>query len=147
MVTRADIVREALEWEGTRFKWGQSTKGHGCDCKGLIYGVARELGLPEAQLDDARFHSYHNASSKLLLAGLERTMVRVDRARPGDVLALPVGFHNPQPRHLAILVSEREILHCYGRNIDRVIKVPLGKSRPVHSVWTWRSLMGGEVGR
>jgi hypothetical protein len=38
--------------------WGQSVKGVGCDCKGLIQGVARELGLKEAESFYATFSSY-----------------------------------------------------------------------------------------
>jgi cell wall-associated NlpC family hydrolase len=37
------VAAEALTWIGTPFVWGQSVKERGCDCKGLIAGVAREL--------------------------------------------------------------------------------------------------------
>jgi hypothetical protein len=41
------IAAEALQWIGTPFVWDQSAKAHGCDCKGLIAGVLREIGRPE----------------------------------------------------------------------------------------------------
>ena len=44
-VTRQMIVDEALTWEGTPFHHQESTKTAGCDCKGLVYGVSKVLGL------------------------------------------------------------------------------------------------------
>jgi cell wall-associated NlpC family hydrolase len=139
MVTRAQIVEEAMTWCGTPFIWGQATKGRGCDCKGLIYGIARELDLPEAKGALAQFKAYRTANSDLLLEGLAASLVPTEDPQPGDVACLIIG-EPPKPQHLAILVEDRRILHCYGRNLDRVVLVPLGNSRPIHSWWTWPSL-------
>jgi hypothetical protein len=48
MTTAADFVAETRAWLGTPFHWQASRKGVGCDCKGLVWGVARALGMPEA---------------------------------------------------------------------------------------------------
>ena len=39
------VLIEARRWLGTPFMAGASVRGVGCDCAGLIEGVARELGL------------------------------------------------------------------------------------------------------
>jgi cell wall-associated NlpC family hydrolase len=141
VVTRDQIVAEAMTWLGTPFVWGQCAKGRGCDCKGLIYGVARDLGMPEANGPLARFKSYRSANSALLLEGLQASLIPTEDPQAGDVACLIIGSP-PKPQHLAMLVHDRRILHCYGRNLDRVVMVPLGKSRPIHSWWTWPSLGG-----
>ncbi len=43
------IVSEARSWLGTPFKHQGRVKGVGCDCIGLIAGVARALKLPSRQ--------------------------------------------------------------------------------------------------
>lgn len=140
MVTRDDIVAEARRWVRTPFKWQQSVRGRGCDCKGLVAGVARTLGLPEGQSLAARAHRYHDYKPEQMLAGLEETLVRVEKAQPGDVLALEFGKVEG-PRHLAILTDSGRIVHCYP-GMREVVEVPMGTHRRVHSIWSWPSLGG-----
>jgi len=49
MIARADIIAEAREWLGTRWHHGASLKGVGCDCIGLVVGVAGMCGVAEAE--------------------------------------------------------------------------------------------------
>jgi hypothetical protein len=52
---------------------GPIVKGVGCDCKGLVQGVARELGFPEAESFYATFASYRPdrpVPSRLLIEGM-----------------------------------------------------------------------------
>jgi cell wall-associated NlpC family hydrolase len=46
MITRADVIACAREWIGTRWQHQASLRAVGCDCIGLVGGVARELDLP-----------------------------------------------------------------------------------------------------
>lgn len=141
MVTRGDLVREALSWERTPHLHGQSVKGRACDCKGFIWGVGRELGLPEAMLPIVSHNRYSRAfSGREMLDGLEAALIRVASPLPGDVIALRLGEHEELPRHLAMLISDRRLIHCYGKGPACVITAPIGRSRPVHSYWTWPSL-------
>lgn len=48
MTSRADIVREARSWLGTRWQHQASTKGVACDCVGLVRGVAVATGAVQA---------------------------------------------------------------------------------------------------
>lgn len=144
-VTREDIVAEARSWIGTPFLWQASVRGKGCDCKGLIAGIARHLGLPEAESIAAKIANYDRAfKPEQLIAGLEASMIRTHDPKPGDVVAIVIEPNRyTLPRHLALLTSETRIVHCYGLGaIKRVIEVPLGRSRPIHSYWTWPSLAG-----
>jgi hypothetical protein len=45
MITRKQIICEARKWIGTPFHKQASLIGIGCDCVGLIIGVARALGI------------------------------------------------------------------------------------------------------
>ena len=75
------VAAEAREWVGTPFKWGQSVKGEGCDCKGLIAGVARELGRAEGDSFYANLSSYRvdrPVPSLLLVEGFEKLFVRTE---------------------------------------------------------------------
>lgn len=139
IVTRDQIVAEARSWIHTPFIWQASLKGVGCDCKGLMVGIARELGMPEAETIDARIDNYeHTFSPDRLLAGLEATLIRVDRAQPGDLIAMPMG-PQPGPRHLAVLTESGRILHSMGGGLGFVAEVQ-GPGSRIHSVWTWPSL-------
>lgn len=143
MVTRADIIAEANEWLGTPFHWQQSAKGAGCDCKGLVAGVARELGMPEGRSLYASMQASADGrvDTALLRKGIEEVMIPVDDPQPGDVLLLKMAG---KPQHMAILIDGR-IIHTYAKGPDKVISTPLAvalRAWPLDSAWTWRSIDG-----
>lgn len=143
-MTREEIVAEARSWLGTPFIWQQSAKGRGCDCKGLVWGVARELGLPEAASLYASIRGeYHTrVDSRLLLKGMAETFAPADEPRPGDVLVLRVAG---RPQHLGIMTEPARFIHTYAGGPSRVVESPLTSvwRRDLHSAWTWRSLLDG----
>ena len=51
MVTRNQIICEARKWIGTPFHRQASKRGEGCDCIGLLSGIARNLNLRSVQGD------------------------------------------------------------------------------------------------
>lgn len=137
------VAAEAREWIGTPFVWGQSRKGRGCDCKGLVQGVARELGFPEAETFHATFASYRPdkpVPSALLVEGMAATFDRVKVQQDGDVLLLNV---QGKPQHLAICTGDRAI-HAQGAGDKAWVKetrlAALLKVNPLHSVWRWRDV-------
>ena len=139
-VTRDDLVAEARRWLGTPFRWQASVRGVGCDCKGLLAGIARELHMPEARSLAAMAHSYpHNFNPDELLTGLRETLRETDNPKAGDVIAIEIGTV-PGPRHLGILTGDGRMIHCYGNGPSQVISAPVGRHRKVHSFWTWPSL-------
>ena len=140
LVTREQIVAEARSWLGTKTRHQGMVKGAYADCKGVVVGTAQALGLPEGTSLAALDMRYSKGfSGRALFDGLDKTLIRVDEAAPGDVLAILFG-RDPWPRHLAILTEPGWIIHAYfGARF--VAEVPLGHLR-VHSCWTWPSLGG-----
>lgn len=134
------IVREARSWIDTPFQGQQSCKGVGCDCKGLVVGVARALDMPEAQSRWARIVDYQSADGRLLIEGLAEMMDPVpDRAsvQPGDLLLVLL---RGKPQHLAIYTGENRMIHTLYSGPSRVRETPMGRLHwnAVHSIWRWR---------
>lgn len=135
------VVTEAREWTGTRFVWGQSQKQVGCDCKGLIQGVARELGFPEAATFYATFATYRPDKPvpvALLKEGLAAVFDAADEPQPGDVLLLKI---RGRAQHLGICCGDT-VIHAQGNGAKEWVKetklAALTKLCPIDSVWRWR---------
>lgn len=137
------VAAEAREWIRTPFVWGQAQKGKGCDCKGLVWGVARELGFPEAETFYATFSGYRvdrPVPCDLLKEGMAAIFDRVDEIAPGDVLLLKA---HGRPQHLAIALGSESAVHAQIAPKDWVKEASLRallKICPLDSVWRWRSV-------
>jgi len=114
-------------------------KGKGCDCKGLVSGVAREIG--HADVADADYGVKVDAGR--LQMGLAAVLDKVSEVHAGDVLLLRLGN---VPQHLAICtVAEsgkaNRMVHCHP-GIGKVLEVPVGTmfQESIVSVWRWRNL-------
>ncbi len=136
---------EALTWMLTPFEWQQSLKGVGADCKGLVAGVARELGWPEAMSVEALCGDYWKAEPERLEAGLPRIFDPVEKwdAARGDVLFVE---RFKIPCHLGIISEATDgvplkMVHVYTTGprcvIDGLVELP-----KVVSIWRWRTLDG-----
>jgi cell wall-associated NlpC family hydrolase len=135
------VAAEARQWIGTRFVWGQSQKGVGCDCKGLVQGVARELGFSEAQGFYANFASYRPdkpVPANLLREGMAAVFDRAEDIAPGDVLLLRWAG---KAGHLAVVTDRRKAVHAQIAPTERVKEASLRsllKLFPLDSIWRWR---------
>lgn len=139
MVTRSEIVAEALSWVGTPVRHQCGLKGTATDCKGLVVGVPRALGMPEGDSIAAGVMDYSvGFNGRALFNGLRDTLIRVQQPDLGDVLAV-LWRRDPLPRHLAILTRPGWAVHAYGGGVGRVAEVPITAWR-IHSSWTWPSL-------
>jgi NlpC/P60 family putative phage cell wall peptidase len=116
--TRVAIVDEARAWLGTKWSHQASLKGVGCDCIGLIVGVARELDLSP---DDVRefglcYGGYgRQPDAEMLLEATGRFLVPVERdeLQTGDILLFRF---DREPQHFGIL-SRRDpdyVIHAYA---------------------------------
>lgn len=144
---------EADQWLGTPGHWQASVKGPqgGCDCKGLVRGVAAELGWPEAANLYACMMTYRRdrpVPAQLLKQGLDDTFDRVaiDKLdpmagrQPGDVLLGKIKGH---PSHLGIVNRTGQVVHA-----DPVSKGKVRRTRldawlifyPLDSAWRWKEL-------
>ncbi len=140
MTTGEAIVAEARTWLDTPFEGQQACKGAGCDCKGLIVGVARELGLPEASSRWARINDYQRADADLLRAGLADMMDEVDTPMAGDVLLIRIGVP-PKPQHMAIYCGDNRMIHTLWSGPSRVRETPMCDLhwKAIDSIWRWRT--------
>ncbi len=146
MTTGADVVAEALTWLRTPFAWQASLKGVGADCKGLVWGVARELGLPEAASLYAGMSDYGaRVPIERLKAGLAATLTRVPSPALGDVLLMKVAG---RAQHLAIFAGG-DVVHTYSTGPRQVIATPSAvalRAWPLDSVWRFPSLACSNLG-
>jgi cell wall-associated NlpC family hydrolase len=143
-MTRGEqVAAEAREWLGTKFIWQASQKQVGCDCKGLLWGVARELGFPEAESLYAKVADYsptRPVPSALLKEGFACIFdpISPDDIMPGDVLLVKI--HN-RASHIAICSGPDKVIHAQIGPKDWVKETRLAvllKKFPLDSVWRWR---------
>jgi cell wall-associated NlpC family hydrolase len=137
------FLAELSTWEGTPFHPQQATKGKGCDCKGAMWGAAKELGFPEADSFYATFVNYdltkaHGVPVALLKEGMAALFDRVEEMEPGDLLLCRV---HGAPGHLAAYAGNGEALHTQIKSkayLKRTNLRALLKVYPLDSVWRWR---------
>jgi cell wall-associated NlpC family hydrolase len=143
MPTRGYLVAaQAREWLGTPFVWQASQRGVGCDCKGLLWGVARELGFPEAESLYAKVADYspkRPVPSALLKQGFASIFDPVQDIQTGDVLLVKIGG---KPSHIAIASGNGRAIHAQIGPKDWVKETRLEallKMFPLDSAWRWRA--------
>jgi NlpC/P60 family putative phage cell wall peptidase len=123
VTTRADVVAEARRWIDTPFHHQARTRGVGCDCGGLVGGIAVALRLVpldwwERSFDPA-FGGYARQPSQDRLRQI--CLLFMDRLepgseQPGDVVLIDFGV---EPQHLGVLADYRHgglsIVHAMAR--------------------------------
>ena len=119
MTTREQIVAEARSWLGTRWHHQASVKGVGCDCAGLVIGVARSLGIEgiEEYEGSSEMHGYgRQPTADTLRKACAQFFLPVP-PRPllaGNILLMR--FSN-EPQHFALLAGgdPPHIIHAYAQ--------------------------------
>lgn len=143
-VTREQVAAEAVRWVGTPYHHQGRTRSVGCDCGGLVGGVAVALGIvpPDwwERVFDARHHGYgRQPAGDSLVRVLDQHMARVapDDIRVGDVVLLR-WLPATDPMHLAIAapypIAGLSIVHAY-QSIGGVVQHRLSaqwRARIVH---------------
>ena len=135
------VAKEARTWLGTPFRWQAAQKRVGCDCKGLLWGVARDLGFPEADSIYAKVADYspkRPVDGRLLREGMAALFDPVERPRAGDVLLLRLGSN---PSHLAIYSGPNRVIHAKigGKSWVKETRLDALLTKfPLDSVWRWR---------
>lgn len=162
-MTRGDtFADELLTWDHTPLIWQASVKGPGggVDCKGLIWGAAREAGFPEAQNLYARMTSYAKnkpVDCKLLFEGLCETFDRIPFERMdrisrcvvppeiqrGDVLLVTM---TGRAQHLAGVTEagpDGRAMHAQNGHKKWAKETRLDtllRAYPLHSIFRWKEL-------
>lgn len=111
----------------------------GCDCKGLVAGVALEAGRPEAQSLHALCGDYGlKVDSSRLLKGMAELFDRADAIEAGDVLILKVAG---KPQHMAIAAPQEgkptRAIQAIHTGPLCVVAGRIPKDM-IHSIWRWR---------
>jgi NlpC/P60 family putative phage cell wall peptidase len=117
MISRDAIVAEARSWCGTPWLHQACVKFVGCDCIGLVCGVADALGIPEAKAwrADSEFRGYGRTPvPSKLLAACDRYLdhIPTSTALPGDVLLFTF---LREPMHFAIKSGPDMMIHGFER--------------------------------
>lgn len=139
------MVAAARGWVGTPFRHQAATKGAGCDCVGLIRGVAEELGISPLGADEwCRIGGYGRLPRPDRMGALiERWLVPADTPLPGDIAWM--AWRQGRPMHMAFLAEiggRRTIIHAWA-GVERVTEHGLSGEWPgrVHSWWRLPALV------
>lgn len=111
MITRNDIVVEALKWRGTPFRH-QGRTARGLDCAGLVIRISNDLGLSSYDISN-----YPRTPNREVFVQEFRNILiekPVPERKHGDILLIRQGFYTC---HVAIYShiapGPEEIIHAY----------------------------------
>ncbi len=108
------IVHAVKLWLGTPFHLQGRVKNIGCDCLGLLMGIAKELNLKTKQgtklIDHDRndYHIIHDG--KILEEQLDQLLEQTEVLEVGNLLLLE---YDKNPQHLAIVSDGKKIIHAH----------------------------------
>lgn len=100
VVTRKDVYECARTWLGTAFHHAATIKGVGVDCRGLLVGIARELGLIPIDWDVPPYLPNPDGHSMIEQCDQYLTKVPNEDMQAGDIVVIAV---DKDPQHLGIL--------------------------------------------
>lgn len=111
---REKVAQSAKEWIGVPYQHRGFSR-NGCDCTGLLVGIAREFGYlkdyrPRKYQPDWNLHRHDNhVVEQLKRFGRE---IPKDQADVGDIIVMYFGRNFS---HCGILVDKEkmEMVHCY----------------------------------
>lgn len=100
---RSEVIAAARGWLATPFRPQQSRKGEGCDCAGLIIGLAKELHLVDETFTAPPYRQQPDGTMQRLC---DQHLIRLSRGaeRPGDVVMMRFA---KVPQHLGVVVPYR----------------------------------------
>ena len=139
MVTRSDIVKEALSWIGTPWHHHQGVKGAGVDCVQFALRVGQEVGLVDR---DFKIDNYEPlARGKFLVRHLERLCDRVEKFKPGSIILMR---HGALDTHVGIVLFPcTSFIHASARHKE-VVRTSLGRYLPnVRAFYDYKGVMDG----
>ncbi len=117
-----NIIRIAEEWIGTPFHQQGRQKQVGCDCVGLILGIAKEIGttsLTKKLWDKCDIYTYNALTDSQLLLDLIPKYFNESKTspKPGDILLIQI---TESQYHLSIQSNNNRIIHACS-SLGRVI--------------------------
>ena len=136
------VAAQAELWIDVPFAW-QGRVRAGCDCKGLVAGIAAELGFAEGASLAALAGDYGpRVDIGRLKTGLHELFDRAIERSPGDLLLCRWGGG---PQHLAIAApmpdQPERVIEAMPGGPARVRPGRVSAGR-VDSIWRWRESLG-----
>ncbi|RLA04762.1 MAG: hypothetical protein DRQ45_00095 [Gammaproteobacteria bacterium] len=105
-----DFVNEAREWLGTPFHHQASVKKIGCDCAGLVKGVAKNLSYEVSKVYTDYGVEPANGELERVLASL--LVKKSDNSlSKGDIILFRF---LQEPQHLGIYCGDGILVHSYS---------------------------------
>lgn len=114
MITRAQIIAEALKWQGATWHHRALVPYRFCDCVRLMESVAKQLDL----LDPAwqppvysiQWQNHQNAELlQQVMCDVGAEAIPLDARQPADLLGFQFGR---TVSHMAILIAPEQVLHA-----------------------------------
>lgn len=115
MTTRTEIIEEARTWIGTKFHHQGRTRKKGlskggCDCIGLLIGVAKSLEIKSKNYPDKFLYEFDKTNYSRIPDGesLQNifddvlTKIEINNIRPADVVLLKF---EKDPQHVGIITD------------------------------------------
>ena len=113
-----DVVIEARTWLGTPWHHHQKCKHYGCDCVGLLMGVADNTGVPRGEV--ANYYRTPVEDSLYQELKSRYSEIREEEIEPGDIVLFEI---NRLPRHVAIISYNGYMIHA--SQVNGVVEVTL----------------------
>lgn len=93
------IVDEAMDWMGTPYAYGNSLKGEGTDCSGMVLAVYRDVAgvmLPRNSAQQAEFSK----------------AIQKRDVKTGDLVFFATGKNPDQVSHVGIMLDSDRFIHA-----------------------------------
>lgn len=93
-----NVVKEAMQWEGTPYKYAGSEKGGGTDCSGMVMAVYEKttgVKLPRNSANQAEFCKE----------------IHADDLKIGDLCFFATGKDPNRISHVGIMIDETRFIH------------------------------------
>lgn len=113
LVSREEVVKEALSWLDTPYHHQAACKGVGVDCAYLVGAVSESLGLiKKFKVDPYSIEWHWHSRHEKMLEIIESfgALPKDGLPKAGDILAFQYGR---VCSHLGIMISDSEFIHAH----------------------------------
>ncbi len=98
-VLRESIIKEAMSWIGTPYKYGSAEKGRGTDCSGMVMSVIKTVTNIKMPRNSA-------------LQGEWCKNINMDDALPGDLVFYATSKNKNKISHVGIIIDNENFIHA-----------------------------------
>jgi cell wall-associated NlpC family hydrolase len=144
MITRQEVVKEALSWLKTPYALGQMVKGAGIDCVTFLYAVYRACGIVSGDdpLTERYSHDwFKNTNTERYALGAFRHAHKVAegicnrslKPEPGNLI-LAKAAQSKVFNHGGIIIKWPQIIHAVDPEVELTCVMN-------HGLWSYREVV------